>query len=313
MIKLKDLFQINNGNGFYLKNMDIGGDINYISMSGNNNGISEKVHMVEDIKPFKSGLITVAMQGTVLSTFVQPNDFYTSLHVAVLEPKVKMTDKEKIFYCMCIEANKFRYSYGRKANRTLKDLLVPHLDNIPSWVYEANIPDYSNIHLPYLEEKTPELKVEDWKEFRLDELFDIKYGTFISTKSKEGEEGLTPYITTTANNNGIGRHIKRKPDYPANSLTIATDGTIGEVFYQETPYCASNITGVLIPKFELNPYIAMFLITILKQERFRYSYGRKWSIQKVRETRIRLPEKEGKPDWKFMEEYVKSLKWSREV
>lgn len=162
-------------------------------------------------------------------------------------------------------------------------------------------------------EPTPALNVEEWKEFRLDELFEINYGTFISTKSEDGAIGSTPYITTTANNNGIGRYIKREPDYPANSLTIATDGTIGEVFYQETAYCASNITGVLIPRFEFNPYIAMFLITILKQERFRYSYGRKWSIQKVRETVVRLPEKEGNPDWKFMEEYVKSLKWSREV
>ena len=58
----------------------------------------------------------------------------------------------------------------------------------------------------------------------------------------------------------------------------------------------------------------MFIITILKQEIFRYSYERKWSIQKVRETTIKLPSTpEGNPDWKWMEKYVKTLGWSREV
>ncbi|TWQ20072.1 restriction endonuclease, partial [Escherichia coli] len=28
-----------------------------------------------------------------------------------------------------------KYSYGRQANRTLKNLLVPSLDSVPAWVY----------------------------------------------------------------------------------------------------------------------------------------------------------------------------------
>jgi len=312
MIRLGDLFQIDKGNGFYLKDMKIGGDINYISMSGENNGVSASVHKVDAVEPYSKGLITVAMQGTVLSTFLQPKDFYTSLHVAVLSPKINMTDREKLFYCSCIESNKFRYSYGRKANKTLKDILVPSPDEIPSWVYEVEIPDYSNVTKPYLDEPTPALNVEEWKEFRLDELFEIEYGTFISTKFKDGAKGTTPYITTTAERNGIGRYIKKEPDYPANSLTIATDGTVGEVFYQDRSFCASNITGVLIPKFEFNVYVAMFIITVLKNERFRYSYGRKWSIQKVRRTVIKLPATpEGNPDWGWMEKFIKGCGFSR--
>lgn len=41
----------------------------------------------------------------------------------------------KLFYCLCIEANRFRYStYGREANRTLKNLLVPNLTSLPDWI-----------------------------------------------------------------------------------------------------------------------------------------------------------------------------------
>ena len=41
----------------------------------------------------------------------------------------------KLYYCLCIEANRFRYStYGREANRTLHTIQVPALNHVPSWV-----------------------------------------------------------------------------------------------------------------------------------------------------------------------------------
>jgi hypothetical protein len=44
----------------------------------------------------------------------------------------------KLYYCLCIEANRFRYStYGREANRTLKTIQVPVLHHVPSWVSGA--------------------------------------------------------------------------------------------------------------------------------------------------------------------------------
>ena len=44
-----------------------------------------------------------------------------------------MTFREKLFYCLCISKNRFRYStFGREANRTLKNLELP--DKIPEWV-----------------------------------------------------------------------------------------------------------------------------------------------------------------------------------
>jgi hypothetical protein len=42
----------------------------------------------------------------------------------------------KLYYCLCIEANRFRYStFGREANRTLRTLLVPDLASVPAWVH----------------------------------------------------------------------------------------------------------------------------------------------------------------------------------
>jgi hypothetical protein len=49
-----------------------------------------------------------------------------------------MSLSTKLFYCLCIEANRFRYStFGREANRTLKNLLVPSAKSVPPWVEGA--------------------------------------------------------------------------------------------------------------------------------------------------------------------------------
>jgi len=41
----------------------------------------------------------------------------------------------KLYYCLCVQANRFRYStFGREANRTLKNIEVPNLELLPHWV-----------------------------------------------------------------------------------------------------------------------------------------------------------------------------------
>ena len=56
----------------------------------------------------------------------------------------------------------------------------------------------------------------------------------------------------------------------------------------------------------------MFLTTMIKQEKFRYAYGRKWGINRMETSRIKLPaivNSKGnyEPDWQYMESYIKSL------
>jgi hypothetical protein len=71
----------------------------------------------------------------VLETFLQIEPFYSGRDLYVSRPRTEMTTDELLFYCCCIRANRFRYSYGRQANRTLKGLLVPDKDAIPAWAY----------------------------------------------------------------------------------------------------------------------------------------------------------------------------------
>jgi hypothetical protein len=139
LVKLHALFEIEHGNKFDLNKMDPCAPsdeaIAFVGRSGENNGIVGFVRKFGNIDPYDAGLITVALGGNALSSFVQPRPFYTSQNIDVLSPIEKMSLDVKMYYCLCIEANRFRYSaFGREANRTLKNLLLPNPDHVPPWV-----------------------------------------------------------------------------------------------------------------------------------------------------------------------------------
>ena len=55
----------------------------------------------------------------------------------------------------------------------------------------------------------------------------------------------------------------------------------------------------------------MFLITLIKKEKYRYNFGRKWGLERMNKTIIMLPvDDNNNPDWQFMEDYIKSLPYS---
>jgi hypothetical protein len=328
MAKVSDLFEINNGininkdelrakksNDHWIAYVGASGNISS-SIVGYLNSVSPK-----KLKIHNPGEIYVSTNGSYACTaFVSNFHFITNIDCAALIPKKHLTVNEKNFYALCITRNRYKFSYGRKPKgKRLADIIIPDLDQIPSWVYTTTIPTFENITESYNEsngvfEERKELRKEEWKEFRLGELFEIEYGSFVSSNSADGENGNTPYITTTANNNGIGKYILKKPNYSGNSMTLSTDGSIGEIFYQKKSFTASNINAVLIPIHYFNKYVAFFLMPIIKKESFRYGYGRKWSIKKVRDTIIKLPTNpDGSPDWLFMENYIKSLKYSGSI
>lgn len=64
----------------------------------------------------------------LLLIVVQDRPFYTAFHVACLRPQHEMSVENLLYACTSIRANRYRYSYGRQANRTLKELLLSALE-----------------------------------------------------------------------------------------------------------------------------------------------------------------------------------------
>lgn len=135
LVKVSDLFEVVYGVNLELNKLTLDPHgLNFVSRTANNNGVSAKVRPIEGLEPIEAGVLTVAGGGSVLETFLQPEPFYSGRDLYFLRPFQPMTPEQKLFYCMCIRANKFRFNYGRQANRTLKDLLIPAMSEIPDWV-----------------------------------------------------------------------------------------------------------------------------------------------------------------------------------
>ncbi|KAB2946961.1 MAG: restriction endonuclease subunit S [Candidatus Methanoperedens sp.] len=153
------------------------------------------------------------------------------------------------------------------------------------------------------------VNTNSWKPFRYDELFYIQKGKRII--NRDTQPGTTPCIRPIDSNNGVDRYIDIKPNHSENTITVNYNGSsVAETFYQPIPYFALDDVNILYPKnnFRLNMFIAMFLITLIRKEKYRFNYGRKWKLERMNESIIKLPVKEnGEPDIEFMEKYIKSL------
>jgi Type I restriction modification DNA specificity domain len=137
LIRLDQIFEVKYGVNLELNRLTIAADgVNFVSRTARNNGVSAKVALVPNLKPLEAGLITVAGGGSVAEAFVQPEEFYSGRDLYYLRPIKKLSFEEKLFYCMAVRANKYRFNYGRQANRTLHELMVPAPHEIPKWTGE---------------------------------------------------------------------------------------------------------------------------------------------------------------------------------
>lgn len=306
LVKVSDLFDIKYGNGLSLQDCKKDNDgIPFVSRGSQNNGIDDYIEELEDEPINLANTISVAVSGSVMEAFLQKRPYYTGYHVLILTPKESMTDVEMLYYCTCLRANKYRYSYGRQANKTLKDILIPDKTEIPQWVLTAKINLPSAI--PLKSKETPILNTDTWKEFMLTELFSVKGSkTTPLDELEEYGKGKYPYITTQAVNNGVAGFYDFYTEQ-GNCLTVDS-AVLGYCSYRDHDFSASDHVEILKPKFSLNKEIALFLVTIINKEQYRYSYGRKASQTKLKNTKIKLPAlPDGTPDWDFMENYIKSL------
>ena len=140
MEPVKNLFDVVYGVNLELNKMEIDKNgVNFVSRTAKNNGVSAKVKELDKIAPIPAGMITVAGGGSVMESFLQPEPFYSGRDLYYLKPRIELSDQEKIYYCVCLRANKYRFNYGRQANRTLKDIPIPSINEIPDWVKKLDL------------------------------------------------------------------------------------------------------------------------------------------------------------------------------
>jgi hypothetical protein len=318
MPKVSDLFHLDYGHSLELNRLEqsIEPDaINFVGRAIRNNGVTARVKPVAGLVPSPAGTLTVALngQGGAGVAFLQPFPFYSGFHIMVLTPKKTMSEQEKLWWATCITANRFRFGFGRQANRTLKDLNLPTLEIIPAWVSIKDLGFSREVEFPACKSTIELRDITKWKYFTLRDIFDIRKGQRL-TKSNM-LRGDVPYVGASDTENGITARIGQAPIHRGGTITVSYNGSVAEAFYQSTPYWATDDVNVLYPiGFDLTPATALYICTIIRMEKYRFSYGRKWHLERMRDSMIKLPAtKFGEPDWVYMENYIKSLPYSSQL
>src|SRR5690606_10133167 len=142
-------------------------------------------------------------------------EYYSGRDLYYLKPKLNLSKKQMLFYCIVIRSNKYRYSYGRQANKTLRDILIPSIEEIPTWVDSIKIP--SPPSNKSFHSKLVSLNDRNWDWFKVSEHFIMKSGKYYPKGSYS--EGSTALISSSDNNNGVMEFTNLKPRY-SNCITI---------------------------------------------------------------------------------------------
>lgn len=184
---------------------------------------------------------------------------------------------------------------------------------LPSLLYGEPIPDIYD----FLKENFPleneKVDFSNWHEYKLEDLFVLSKGKRL-TKT-DMIDGNINYIGASAFNNGVTALIGNDNEInEANTITVSYNGSVGQSFFQPEPYWASDDVNILTPKFKINLYIALFLTSIIRHVGQNYAFMDKWVLESMKSTTILLPaDKLGKPDWEFMENFIKLLPYSNYI
>lgn len=319
---LSDYFEIVAGKYHYPNEYDIG-ETPYISASNENNGVAQKIDLVAD---FHGNCIVTGKVGC--TAFYQPNDFCATSDVNVFYPKFKLNEKIGLFIVTVINFNEnYKWGYGRQCRvGDSKEIIVKlpsTADNTPDWDFmEEYIKSLNHKPLSTANRGGYELHtlgVEKWKEFCLGELFSEMYKAEAHVKGEFEcydvlHNNTIRFISRTEMNNGCDCYVlndKLTGIESGNAISIGD--TTATCFYQAEDFvCGDHM--VICRADWINKYTALFIISILMLDKQKYSYGRAFKMELISNTMLKLPAtSEGTPDWRFMENYMKSLPYGDRI
>ena len=317
----EDVFTILRGKRL-VKLDQVNGDIAYISSSKKNNGIDNYILPPDFMKVYKNAL-TLNNSGSVGYCFYHPYKFVASDHCTVIQikdKKIKLNNYVSLFLKPIIESMKSKYNFAREINnerlKKEKILLPTKNDKSPDWEFmksyikelSATIKYDSKIAKNQIIDKSFELEVKKWKEFKIKDIFKIIRGKRLVEIDRI--KGDMPYYSASDYDNGLTDKISN-PLFVEKDALIYT--TFGRCFYVENEFTASDEISILKNKY-LNIYNGLFIATIITQNKYKYSFGRKAFENKFSDDIIKLPINEkDEVDFEFMENYIKSLNYSQSL
>ena len=334
--KLEDLFEAIVGDVDLQKKDFTEQGIPVISAGTTNNGVVGYTEKEARIVP--ENTITVDMFGNV-----RYRDFKYKLathgRVFALKSKTDLTENAGLFLEEILSKHLVNFSYSRMCNwNKIKDIEIklPSVESEePAWKYmDDYIKELEQDYIKELEQYLKATGLEDCtltnedveilnkkietKNIKLVELFEKRNTKNIKGKvndyPKERSKAYNlPLVSATAQNQGISRYAKEEcaNNILNNLITISANGSCGATFYHSDQF------GIIQDVYAIHlkdgrPFtqeIGLYLTSCLEKlliGNYNWSYKPGW--ERVKNETITIPiTKEGKPDYDYMQTYIKAL------
>lgn len=309
VFKIKEVFDVVNLKPEHKVNLKSSGTTPYVTRTEKNNGV-ENFYKGLHIK--KGNCITFGAETAKFHyqeyNFINGNKLYAIYN--------KNLNKYIALFLTTLFNNQFLdYGYGfgltgtRFSNKKIK---LPTLNKYPDYNFmEQYIKEKYSISKSQIKEKQKheitdwrELDEVEWDNYFIESLFQIKSGKRLT--KKEFRIGKTPFIGSSDHNNGVTDFVdNHNSSEDFNVLGVNYNGSVVENFYH--PYTAlfSDDVKRLSLKANGNKYLYLFIKNMILSQKKKYQYGYKFNGARMKKQIIKLPTKYNKPDYDFMEQYMK--------
>lgn len=307
------------------------GEVPFVASGSTNNGVMKCCKAQEDETLDKGRCITVSpVDG---SAFYQP---YSFLGRGGAGSSILMLYKQDLnLYIgqfiakMIANTCMSKYTYGHMGNKDSikrERIMLPINDDdepdyrfMEDYIKElmaAKRKQYQN----YVEKRLAELNIErsggyeqyldkkDWQDFEVPYVFhEIQRGKRL--KNADHIFGVTPYVSSTANNNGVDDYIEAIEGTRVfkQCISLANSGSVGTAFYEPFEFVASDHVTSL-KRRNTGKYVYLFLTSLLKQQALNFNFNREINDLRIKKMKIMLPVNNDKePDYEFMEAYGRRM------
>ena len=108
---------------------------------------------------------------------------------------------------------------------------------------------------------------------KLSQLFDAKYGVNLELVNCTIAKNGIPFVSRTSCNNGVVAHVMPMDGVtpnPANTLSLATGGSVLSCFYQNSEYYSGRDLFVLTPIEDMSISEMLAYSFLINQNKYKY-------------------------------------------
>lgn len=307
--------------------MAIGSDYDYVTRTSINQGVFKTTGFINTENLNESGVWSLGL--LQMDFFYRRKKWYAGQFVRKVIPKIKLNENAILFFTVLLNKCKKELLsvLVRNVDKTFNNLVVnipvtskgkidfdfmdsfiseleqERISELNAYLKASGLSDYS---LTAEEEKIiNDAETWKWEEYNLKEL----YGSSSRGKRLKGADrlpGKLPFVTAGEYNTGISAYISNNVEvFSANTTTI---DMFGSAKYRNYKYGADDHVAVVHTE-NLQKHASIFITSAIHKASHtgKFDYGNNFYASDADELYIKLPTKNGSPDYNSMDTYIRAI------